>query len=140
MFRFLRLGSVVASGALFASAAFGASISFNPASYGADPIGVTITLDDGVVSGATQITVAITDLTKIGDIRGVYFDLDAPAGFDPDADVLSVGGGPVTAVCEYTFYCGSGNFVYPWWNFDVALRIGYAGISGGDDYRLRLFR
>ena len=112
-----------------------------PTSFGDDPIGVTVTLDDEEIAGATKFTVSITDPSLTGDIRGVFFDIiNAPVAFNPLTDVMDVMGGPITQICTNTDSCGGGNNLNPESAFDIALAIGDQGIGMGDDFQTTMFK
>ncbi len=147
------LSAGLALGSSIFSSANAASLSFSPTLSTGDPIGIGITLDDGITAGKVRATVEVT--SGLGDLSGVYFDLlnnsllgdltfeevsfegasGSPSDFiskiEQDGNVGGLGNG-------VNMNGGSGQSV-----FEVGLRVGASGgrNSGGtpDDYQKIVF-
>jgi hypothetical protein len=110
-------------------------------SAGSDPVRVGVTLNDGVVAGAVQFTVAVAPnvaFPNIADLTGFFFNATNEAlvgGFIFTGADLT---GSAQSVNNVSAIGGNPN-VNPLEKFDLAVKIGENGIGGGDDFQTTTF-
>jgi hypothetical protein len=138
----MHLSKLAASAALAvllaAAPAPAAIINFNLTSFGADPVDLTITLDDQSMPGFLTVSGLVGD-DPTGDILGLFLDVEPSlAGFDLTNDVVDVTG-TLTASALGTTNLGGGNnvngeVVNQGFTGDLAFAFGSPGI-GSDDIK-----
>ena len=130
---------VVAAATLVgSSAANAATIGFQLTNNDASsvPIIVDVTLNDAVVAGQVQFTVAIAASSpNIADLRGFFFNTSNES-LIPNFTFTSVSGAPVTGSDQDA---NDVNFP-PYKDFDLFVELGASGIGGGDDFQTATFR
>jgi hypothetical protein len=110
-------------------------VNFELSAFTGDPAFAQVSVDDAALAGKIKITVDVIPSPQIGDIRGVFFDLDAvPAGLAL-GDIL---GSDVTDRAFNTANLGGGVNLNPHDPFHVGVEIGTAGI-GFDDFQSTMF-
>ena len=123
---------------LAAAPAHAAIINFNLTSFGADPVDLTITLDDQSMPGFLTVSGLVGD-DPTGDILGLFLDVEPSlVGFDLTNDVIDVTG-TLTASAFGTTNLGGGNnvegeIVTQGFSGDLAFSFGSPGI-GSDDIK-----
>lgn len=121
-----------------------ASVIWDLTPFTGDPIGVNILVENDVAPNTLKITATVTPDggNTLGDLRGIFFNIDGGAG-DVTANMFS--GVGLTKVCLGTGItsCGGGdnnlngggqNSPIQAGSFNVGLEIGKSGIGQGDDF------
>jgi hypothetical protein len=118
-----------------------ASVIWDLTPFTGSAIGVNILVENDVAPNTLKITATVTPDggNTLGDLRGIFFDIDGGAA-DVTADMFS--GVGLTKVCLGTgiIKCGggddnlNGSSPIEAGSFNVGLEIGTSGIGQGDDF------